>query len=252
MSFAEFPSQQQAVQLLQRSLASVNEVCDLVFTDLPYNVDYVGKGSAKLKLANDNLGSEFGNFLMAACRSMLKVSQGSLYICMSSGELHRLYAAFTESGGHWSTYVIWAKSAFTLGRSDYQRQYEPILYGWRDGAKHYWCGDRDQADVWFIDKPHRNDLHPTMKPVALAERAIENSSRRGNVVLDPFAGSGSTVIACENTGRLGRAVEIDPRYVDAIVIRWQTYTGRRAVLDADGRGFEEVASERLRAKAAGE
>ena len=228
------------------------KLCDLVFSDLPYNVNYVGKGPTKMRLANDNLGSEFSTFPMAACRSMLKVSQGALYICMSSGELHRLYAAFTESGGHWSTYVIWAKSTFTLGRSDYQRQYEPILYGWRDSTKHYWCGDRDQADVWFIDKPHRNDLHPTMKPVALAERAIENSSRKGSVVLDPYAGSGSSLIACENTSRLGRAVEIDPRYVDAIVMRWQTYTGHCALLDGDGRTFEEVASERLRNEAAGE
>ena len=106
--------------------------------------------------------------------------------------------------------------------------------------------------MWFIDKPHRNDLHPTMKPVELVERAIENSSSKGNLVLDPFAGSGSTVIACENTGRLARAIEIDPRYVDAIVGRWQTYTGRHAFLSADGRDFDEVASERLKTKAGGE
>jgi DNA modification methylase len=219
--------------------------CDLVFTDLPYNVDYVGKSRTKMKLANDHLGSAFGEFLLAACRAMLEVSLGPLYVCMSSGELHRLQEAFTEAGGHWSTYLIWAKNRFTLGRSDYQRQYEPILYGWREGAKHYWCGDRNQGDVWFLDKPHRNDLHPTMKPVALVERAIENSSRKRNLVLDPFAGSGSTVIACENTGRQARAVEIDPRYVDAAVKRWQTYTGRCAVLEQDGRSFNQVASERL-------
>ena len=219
--------------------------CDLVFTDLPYNVDYVGKSRTKMKLANDDLGSQFGVFLLAACRSMLDVSQGPLYICMSSGELHRLYTAFTEAGGHWSTYVIWAKNTFTLGRSDYQRQYEPILYGWGEGAKHYWCGDRNQGDVWFLDKPHRNDLHPTMKPVALVERAIENSSRKRNLVLDPFAGSGSTVMACENKGRQARAIEIDPRYVDAMVKRWQAYTGRYAVLVENGRSFDEVASERL-------
>jgi DNA modification methylase len=219
--------------------------CDLVFTDLPYNVDYVGKSRSKMKLANDDLGSQFGEFLLAACRSMLDVSQGPLYICMSSGELHRLNAAFTEAGGHWSTYIIWAKNTFTLGRSDYQRQYEPILYGWREGAKHYWCGDRNQGDVWFLDKPHRNDLHPTMKPVALVERAIENSSRKHNLVLDPFAGAGTTVMACENTGRQARAIEIDPRYVDATVKRWQTYTGRCSVLAHDGRSFDAVASERL-------
>ena len=219
--------------------------CDLVFTDLPYNVDYSGKTSAKMKLLNDNLGSQFGDFLDAACRAMLEVSQGAIYICMSSGELHRLFAAFTKAGGHWSTYVIWAKSTFTLGRSDYHRQYEPMLYGWPAGKKHHWCGDRNQADVWFIDKPHRNDLHPTMKPVALVERAIENSSRKANRVLDPFSGAGSTIIACENTGRLGRGVEIDPIYVDTIVRRWEGYTGRTAVLDGCGRPFAEVVSERL-------
>ena len=219
--------------------------CDLVFTDLPYNVDYCGKAPSKMKLANDNLGAEFGNFLQAACRAMLEVSKGPLYVCMSSGELHRLYAAFTQSGGHWSTYIIWAKNTFTLGRSDYQRQYEPILYGWPEGTKHFWCGDRDQGDVWFVDKPHRNELHPTMKPVALMERAIENSSQPGNLVLDPFAGSGSTAMACETTRRHARLVELDALYVDVIVRRWQTFTGRTAVLNQDDRSFDEIASERL-------
>jgi len=219
--------------------------CDLVFTDLPYNVNYCGKGPDKLKLANDNLGTEFGNFLREACRAMLAVCVGPLYVCMSSGELHRLYAAFTESGGHWSTYVIWAKNTFTLGWSDYQRQYEPILYGWPEGNKHFWCGDRNQGDVWMIDKPQRNDLHPTMKPVALIEQAVENSSRRGDLVLDPFAGSGSTAVACESTGRHARLVEIDPLYVDVIVRRWQNYTGRLGVLKGDDRCFDELSSERL-------
>ena len=94
---------------------------------------------------------------------------------MSSSELDTLQKAFREAGGKWSTFVIWAKNTFTLGRADYQRQYEPILYGWKDGADHYWCGARDQGDVWFVDKPHKNDLHPTMKPVALVERAIRTS-----------------------------------------------------------------------------
>jgi DNA modification methylase len=224
--------------------------CDLIFTDLPYNVDYCSKGRRKMKLANDNLGAEFQDFLTAACVSMLRVSQGPLYICMSSGELHHLHTAFTSSGGHWSTYVIWAKNTFTLGRSDYQRQYEPILYGWPEGGKHFWCGARNQGDVWSIDKPRVNDLHPTMKPVALVERAIENSSQPGDVVLDPFAGSGSTLIACENSRRRGRAMELDPRYVDVTVRRWQAYTGASAVLEPDGRGFDEIESERRMQQAA--
>jgi DNA modification methylase len=175
---------------------------------------------------------------------MLAVCQGPIYICMSSSELHELRVAFGEAGGHWSTYVVWAKNTFTLGRSDYQRQYEPILYGWREGTGHYWCGDRNQGDVWWIDKPVRNDLHPTMKPVDLVERAIRNSSRPGDAVLDPFLGGGSTLIACENLERQACLIEIDPRYVDVSVRRWQDYTGLSAYLEGDGRSFEQIAAER--------
>jgi DNA modification methylase len=103
---------------------------------------------------------------------------------MSSSELATLQGAFALAGGHWSTFLIWAKNTFTLGRADYQRQYEPILYGWKDGGPHFWCGDRDQGDVWSVAKPVVNDLHPTMKPVELVERAIRNSSLPGELVLD--------------------------------------------------------------------
>ena len=167
-----------------------------------------------------------------------------MYVCMSSSELHTLQRAFTAAGGKWSTFVIWAKSTFTLGRADYQRQYEPILYGWKDGSDHYWCGARDQGDVWFVDKPIRNDLHPTMKPVALVERAIRNSSKSRDVVLDPFGGAGSTLIACEKTGRQARLIELDPKYVDTIIFRWQEFSGGTAVLDGDGRSYEEIAAAR--------
>jgi DNA modification methylase len=220
------------------------KTCRLVFTDPPYNVDYCGKGPGKIKFAKDNLGGEFGAFLRSACDVMLAVSQGAVYICMSSSELHQLHAAFCEAGGHWSTWIVWAKNTFTLGRSDYQRQYEPMLYGWREGAEHYWCGDRNQSDVWFMNKPVRNDLHPTMKPVELAGRAIRNSSRPGDVVLDPFGGAGSTLIGCENLGRRACLIEIDPQYVDVSVRRWQDYTGSIAFLDGDGRTFEEIGEER--------
>jgi DNA modification methylase len=218
--------------------------CQLVFTDPPYNVDYRGKRPDKMKLANDNLGPEFAAFLRLACDAILAVSQGAVYICMSSSELATLQSAFCDAGGHWSTWIIWAKNTFTLGRSDYQRQYEPILYGWREGAKHYWCGDRNQSDVWLVDKPVRNDLHPTMKPVDLVGRAIRNSSRHGAVVLDPFGGAGSTMISCENLDRKARLIEIDPRYVDVTVRRWQSYTGSKAFLESDGRSFEEITAER--------
>jgi DNA modification methylase len=220
------------------------ERADLTFTDPPYGVDYEGKTKKKLKLQNDNLGSQFAGFLRAACENFLSVTDGAVYVCMSSSELDTLKAAFQAAGGHWSTFLIWAKNAFTLGRSDYQRQYEPILYGWAEGKPHYWCGARDQGDVWFIDRPAVNNLHPTMKPVALIERAIGNSSRKGATVLDPFAGSGSTLIACVKTGRRARLIELEGRYVDAAVKRWQDFSGAEAVLEGDGRSFAEIAAER--------
>ena len=219
-------------------------MADLTFTDPPYGVDYQGKTKRKLKIQNDNLGASFESFLLKACQNLLAVTKGAVYICMSSSELHTLQKVFHAAGGHWSTYVIWAKNTFTLGRSDYQRQYEPILYGWKEGIPHYWCGSRDQGDVWFMNRPQVNQLHPTMKPVELVSRAIENSSKGRDVVLDPFGGSGSTMIACEKTGRQARLIEVDPRYVDTAVIRWQEFTGLEAVLNRDGRSLREVALQR--------
>ncbi|MGD1097644.1 MAG: DNA modification methylase [Bryobacteraceae bacterium] len=235
------------------SLSDVRRVlggglADMVFCDPPYNVNYsqpsVRPDRAGRKVANDNLGERFEEFLSATCRNLLEVSSGAIYICMSSSEIDTLRRAFTEAGGHWSTFVIWAKSMFTLGRSDYHRQYEPILYGWREGGEHYWCGARDQSDLWCVNKPATNDLHPTQKPVELMERAIRNSSKGGHTILDAFGGSGSTLIACEKTGRYARLIEIEPKYVDTAVTRWQEFTGRKATLEGDGRTFDEIAAER--------
>src|ERR687892_822539 len=221
-------------------------LADMTLTDPPYNVEYGSSAKDRLRgkhrpILNDSLGSGFEAFLLDACVSMLSVTKGSCYICMSSSELHTLQRAFTAAGGKWSTFVIWAKHTFTLGRADYQRQYEPILYGWPAGHDRYWCGARDQGDVWFFDKPARNDLHPTMKPVALVERAIRNSSKSRDLVLDLFGGSGSTLIACEKSGRQARLIELDAKYVDVIVRRWQEWSGVAAVLDGDGRSYEEIA-----------
>ena len=121
-----------------------------------------------------------------------------------------------------------------------ERQYEPILYGWPGGATRHWCGDRDQGDVWHFNKPRVNDLHPTMKPVELVERAIRNSSRPGDVVLDPFGGSGTTLIAADKSGRQARLIELDPKYVDVIVRRWQEYAGAQAVREADRVKFDDL------------
>jgi DNA modification methylase len=221
-------------------------LADMVFCDPPYGVNYGAsmkdrlRGKTHRKIANDDLGEGFGPFLYDACVNMLAVTKGAIYICMSSSELHTLHQAFTKAGGHWSTFVIWAKNTFTMGRSDYQRQYEPILYGWKEGTDHFWCGARDQGDVWFIKKPHVNDLHPTMKPVELVERAIRNSSKSRDTVLDPFGGSGSTLIACERSGRQARLIELDPKYCDVIVQRWQQHTGQQALLEGSGRAFSTV------------
>src|SRR5450755_414298 len=219
------------------------EGADMVFTDPPYNVAYQGKTALKLKIHNDALGEKFYAFLREACGHLMAVCRGPIYICMSSSELHTLYRAFTDAGGHWSTFVIWAKHHFTLGRSDYQRQYEPILYGWAQGTAHFWCGARDQGDVWHIARPMANREHPTAKPVELVERALDNSSRHGAIVLDPFAGSGSTLIACQRRQRRARLIEIDPRYADVICQRWQRFSGLPAVLHGDGRGFDQIARE---------
>jgi DNA modification methylase len=217
-------------------------LADMVFCDPPYNVDY--RAGAHRPIANDDLGSGFGAFLLAACSAFLPRVKGGVYVCMSSSELGTLKAAFEAAGGHWSTYVIWAKNAFTLGRSDYQRQYEPILYGWAKGVDRFWCGARDQGDVWRHDRPTRNDLHPTMKPIALVEQAIRNSSKTRDVVLDPFGGSGTTLMAAEATGRVACLLELEPGYCDVIVRRWREATGGTATLEEDGRTFAEVAAER--------
>ena len=225
-----------ATQMTDVEKVLAGGLADMVFCDPPYNVNYGATMKDKLrgnkrKIANDDLGQAFEQFLRDACVNILAVTKGAIYVCMSSSELHTLQKAFREAGGHWSTFVIWAKNTFTMGRSDYQRQYEPILYGWKEGTDHFWCGARDQGDVWFIKKPQVNDLHPTMKPVELVERAIRNSSKGRDTVLDPFGGSGTTLIACEKAGRQARLIELEPKYCDVIVARWQEFTGKQARLE---------------------
>jgi DNA modification methylase len=224
-----------------------DELVDMTFTDPPYNVNYANTAKDKMRgknrpILNDNLGDGFEQFLKDACANILVYTKGAVYMAMSSSELDTLQNAFRASGGRWSTFIIWAQNTFTLGRSDYQRQYEPILYGWKDGNDHYWCGARDQGNIWHFDKPARNDLHPTMKPVALVERAIRNSSKPRDTVLDCFGGSGTTMIAAERTGRRAVLLEIDPAYCDVILQRWQEETGQAAVLDGEDRTFADVSA----------
>jgi ParB-like chromosome segregation protein Spo0J len=146
-----------------------DELADMTVTDPPYNVNYANTAKDKMRgtnrpILNDNMGDGFAGFLLLACQNILAVTKGAVYIAMSSSELDTLQSAFRAAGGKWSTFVIWAKNTFTLGRADYQRQYEPILYGWKDGAEHYWCGARDQGDVWQIKKPHKNDRKRSINP----------------------------------------------------------------------------------------
>ena len=224
------------------------EIADMVFTDPPYNVDYANTAKDKMRgtdrpILNDNLGAGFHDFLLAALTPTLAHCRGGIYVAMSSSELDVLQSAFRTAGGKWSTFIIWAKHTFTLGHADYQRQFEPILYGWPSDGTRHWCGARDQGDVWNIKKPHKNDLHPTMKPVELVERAVRNSSRPGDIVLDSFGGSGTTLIASEKSDRKARLIELDPKYVDVIVRRWQDYAGAQATRQSDGVAFDALVSE---------
>jgi DNA modification methylase len=206
------------------------------FTDPPYNVslgDHGGqqRGQKRRRLENDSLSpAEWESFVRRWSRNLLQYTNGAIYICMSTKEWPLVSRVLAEEGGHWSDTIIWAKDRFVLGRADYQRQYEPLWYGWREGVQHHWNGDRDQGDVWKIERPSSSDAHPTMKPLPLIERAIENSSKPGDLVTDLFLGSGSTLIACERTGRTCFGIEIDPNYASIILMRWEAFSGETATV----------------------
>jgi DNA modification methylase len=206
----------------------------MAFTDPPYNVDYGHHGGTPQRgrrrtIANDALPpDEWEAFCRSWAKQLLDNVDGALYICMSTREWPTVTRVLEELGCHWSDTIIWAKDRFVLGRADYQRQYEPIWYGWREGACHHWCGDRDQGDVWTISRPAESELHPTMKPLPLVERAIENSSRPGDLVLDLFLGSGTTVIAAERTGRICYGMELDAHYCRIVIARWEAFSGLKA------------------------
>jgi DNA modification methylase len=206
----------------------------MCFTDPPYNValgDHggQGRGSKKRRIQNDAMPPEqWAAFVRGWAANLVASVDGAIYCCMSTKEWGSVSAALAEAGGHWSDTIIWKKDRFTLGRADYQRQYEPIWFGWRESAKHHWCGDRDQGDVWEIDRPSESDAHPTMKPLALVERAITNSSTAGDVVLDLFLGSGTTLIAAERTGRVCLGMELDPHYGSVVLARYESFSGKEA------------------------
>jgi DNA modification methylase len=230
-----------------------NERADLVFTDLPYNIDYHGRTAERLTIANDRMSpEEFVVFLEAAfgaLRTAVKPT-ASIYVCHGSRYQREFQNALEAAGFEVRCQIIWAKHTFSLGWGRYRFQHEPIFYCHVAGEEDPWYGDHSQSTLWQEKKPAANRLHPTMKPVELVERALVNSSRRDDVVADLFGGSGSTLIACERLGRQARLMEIDPRYADVIIRRWTEFAGKAAVLESDGRTFEEVAAERGKEKKA--
>ncbi len=223
---------------------------DCVFSDPPYNTDYEGYTEDRLKIRNDEMSAaEFKRFLRDSFSSFRRsVKAGaSLYVCHSSFWQREFQNALETAGFEVRCQIIWAKNTFAWGFGRYKFQHEPIFYCHVRGQKDPWYGDKSQSTLWTQNKPAANRLHPTMKPVELIERALANSSKAGDVVVDLFGGSGSTLISCERRGRKARLMELDPKYADVIVRRWQEYTGKQALLDGDRRSFDEISRERLKA-----
>lgn len=241
-------------------------IADLVVTDPPYNVDYTGKTKDALKIQNDRMGnSDFRNFLDKTFFNMNKALKegGAFYIWFASREHINFEEALNDNGLQVRQELIWCKNIFVMGRQDYQWKHEPCLYGWKEGTGHYFTDSRskttiieDQLDfeklkkeeaikilrdiyenipttVIHEDRPTRSELHPTMKPLGLMGKLISNSSQKGEIVLDLFGGSGSTLIACEQLGRKCYMMEYDPIYADVIIARWEEFTGRKAVKLSD-------------------
>jgi len=199
---------------------------DLVLTDPPYNVNYTGGTKDKLKIMNDSMDDDsFHTFLLEAFKNLYLSSRagGAIYIFHADSQGANFRTALTESGYKLSQCLVWVKNQLVMGRQDYQWRHEPILYGWKEGAGHEWYSDRSQTTVLEFDKPTQNPDHPTMKPVGLLIYLIQNSTKKGEIVADAFLGSGSTLIACEQTGRSCFGTELDPKYMDVVVRRWVNY-----------------------------
>lgn len=203
---------------------------EMVFTDPPWNVNYGSQTNhpswKSRSIENDHMSTEdFKKFMENVFKQMNQASEdGAMtYVVMSAQEWGNLMLALKDNNYHWSSTIIWKKDTLVLSRKDYHTQYEPIWYGWKEGSRLHPLADRKQSDVWDIDRPKRSDEHPTMKPVQLVARAIMNSSNQGDVILDLFGGSGTTMIAAEQTGRKSMLMELDPKYVDVIVNRYKKY-----------------------------
>jgi DNA modification methylase len=207
------------------SLLIDGKIANLVVTDPPYNVNYEGTAG---KIKNDNMADQkFYQFLLEAFTLTEKAmaKDASIYVFHADTEGLNFRKAFFEAGFYLSGTCIWKKQSLVLGRSPYQWQHEPILFGWKKAGKHAWYSDRKQSTIWEFDKPRKNTDHPTMKPVPLVAYPILNSSMTGCIVLDPFGGSGSTLIACDQTGRICYTVELDEKFCDVIVNRYIEFKG---------------------------
>ncbi len=207
------------------------ESADLLVTDPPYNVDY--EGGTGMKIQNDSMSDEkFRSFLKDAFTNAINSMKAgaAFYIWHADSEGFNFRTACKEVGLQIRQCLIWQKNSMVMGRQDYQWKHEPCLYGWKEGAGHKWNADRRQTTILEFDRPTKSDLHPTMKPVNLISYQVRNSSEQGDLVLDLFGGSGSTLMACEQLGRTCYTMEYDPRYADVIVKRWENFTHKKAVL----------------------
>lgn len=221
-----------STNVLDVELLMNGQEADLLVTDPPYNVAYEGSTKDKLTIQNDDMSDgDFLAFLQTAFENANNVMRegAAFYIWHADSEGFNFRSACKNTGWKIRQCLIWLKNSIVLGRQDYQWKHEPCLYGWKDGAAHYFIDDRTQSTVWEFNKPLRNGEHPTMKPVDLIAKAVNNSSRRGNIVLDLFGGSGSTLIACEQLERKCYTMELDPKYCDVIIKRWEQFTGEKAI-----------------------
>jgi site-specific DNA-methyltransferase (adenine-specific) len=214
---------------------------DLVWTDPPYGVAYVGKTKDALTIENDDMDIDaLQEFLTKAFKAGYEVTKkgGCWYVAAPSGNIFQAFSIPLSILGIWRHTLVWVKDSLVMGRADYHYRHESIFYGWKEGAAHQAPPDRKQDTVWEIPRPHRSAEHPTMKPVELIAKAIKNSTNQNQIVLDLFGGSGSTLIAAQETNRIGYLMELDPRYVDVICARYQKHTGQQPVLAATGEAHD--------------
>ena len=212
------------------------QLADMLLTDPPYNVAYEGKTKDHLTIQNDSMDNDsFRQFLRDAFTSAdIVMKQGAVfYIWHADSEGYNFRGACFDIGWKVRQCLIWNKNSMVMGRQDYHWKHEPCLYGWKEGASHLWASDRKQTTVINWERPTKADIHPTMKPVGLFDYQIKNNTKGGDIVLDLFNGSGTTIMACEQNGRVARCMELDPRYVDACIKRWENFTGEKAVLIND-------------------